>query len=207
MRRSSSNSIGFVFTLAILAYFFLRNGALLRTLYRTPPGVVNALAALAGLLILGGGAALIIRWWGPELRGGKEEVVSERPSDLPPGLAGALVSEAILPRHILATLFDLAERGALRISEQEDGSYLFERAEGTGGDLRDFERFLLDKLFDSDEPVSSNELGEKLKPYTERLAARMRAELAALALIDEKRTGPPASVRMIALVMLFITFV
>jgi hypothetical protein len=207
MRRSSSNSISFIVALAILAYFFLRNGALLRTLYRTPPGVVNALAALVGLAILGGGAALLLRWWGPELRGGKEEVVTERPSDLPPGLAGALVSEAILPRHILATLFDLAERCALRISEQEDGSYQFERAEGFGGDLRDFERFLLDKLFDSDGPVSSNDLGEKLRPHTERLAARMRAELAALALIDEDRTGPPANVRMIALAMLFIVFV
>jgi hypothetical protein len=207
MRRSSSNPIGLIFALALLVYFFLRNGALLHALYRTPPGTVNTLAALVGLAILGGGAALLIRWWGPEFGREKEEAVSERPSDLPPGLAGALVSEGILPRHILATLFDLAERGALRISEQEDGSYLFERAEGVGGDLRDFERYLLDKLFEAGGPVSSNDLGERLKPYTEHLAARMRAELAALALIDEKRTGPPANVRMIALVMLFITFV
>jgi hypothetical protein len=208
MRRSSTNPFGLIIGLAIVVYFFfLRDNNLLRLMYRTPPGVVNGVAVLVSLLILGGGTALIIRWWGPELRREKEEEVTERPSDLPPGLAGVLVSEEILPRHILATLLDLAERGALRIGEQEDGSYLFERVEDFGGDLLNFERFLLDKLFEAGGSVSSNDLGERLKPHTESLAAKMRAELAARALIDETRKGPPASIRTIALVILFVAVV
>jgi hypothetical protein len=207
MRRSSSSPIGFILVLAFAAYFFLRNEAPLRVLYRTPPGVVNAIAALVSLLILGSGAALIIRWWQPELRRAKGEEVTERPSDLPPGLAGALVSEEIHPRHIMATLFDLAERGALRITEQEDGSYLFERVEGFDGDLLNFERYLLEKLFEAGGPVSSNDLGVTLKPHTESLAAKMRAELATLALIDESRKGPPANIRMFALGLLFVAVV
>jgi hypothetical protein len=209
MRRSSTNPFVFIITLAVLVYFFfLRNNNLLHLMYRTPSGVVNAVAVLVGLLILGGGAALIVRWWGPELhRAQDEEEVTERPSDLPPGLAGVLVSEEILPRHITATLLDLAERGALRIAEQEDGSYLFERVEDFGGNLFSFERFLLDKVFEAGGPVGSTDLGERLKPHTESLAAKMRAELAARALIDETRKGPPANIRMISLVILFVAVV
>jgi len=70
---------------------------------------------VAGLL------TLLLLWY---LRGRDTPVppiayLSEPPSDLPPGLAGLLVDMYMKPRHLLATLVDLAHRGILVIEERE----------------------------------------------------------------------------------------
>jgi hypothetical protein len=74
------------------------------------------------------------------------------PVDLPPALAGWLFNQTISWQHGLATLFDLAERGLIRIEEATEKKWyqstqfdvtLLERP----GNLRPHENALLDLLF------------------------------------------------------------
>lgn len=83
------------------------------------------------------------------------EYVSEPPSDLPAGIVGTLIDENVDMKDIVASILDLARRGALRIEEQKRAGFL---GIGSGSDFvfhlvdrskatRRFERTLLDKLF------------------------------------------------------------
>lgn len=83
--------------------------------------------------------------------------VSEPPSDLSPGLVGALIDEKVDTKEVLATIVDLARRGYL---DMADG-----RASGGSGkagtaftrlkpfdDLQGFEKLVAESLFDSSHP-------------------------------------------------------
>lgn len=116
-------------------------------------------AILAGsiLLLVGGLSALLVLWY---LRrdpgvGPMPPSLSEPPSDLPPGLAGALVHRGAGPNEILATLLDLARRGFLRIEEVGGGparpgrrDVRFRRRIGVGGPREGHERALLAVISD-----------------------------------------------------------
>ena len=72
--------------------------------------------SLAGLLIIGG-PVLLYLWW---YRKGRDPAVGlvadylpEPPSDLPAGMVGTLIDESADMQDILATVLDLARRGAL----------------------------------------------------------------------------------------------
>jgi len=84
------------------------------------------------------------------------EYVSEPPSDLPAGVVGTLVDEKVDMKDIVASILDLARRGALHIEEQRQTGFL---GIGSGSDFvfhlvdrskatRPFELTLLDKMFE-----------------------------------------------------------
>lgn len=83
--------------------------------------------------------------------------VSEPPSDLPPGLVGALIDEKVDTKEVIATIVDLARRGYLEITDTKKESIfskqvtIFTRLKPLD-DLRSFEKKVAESLFDSDHP-------------------------------------------------------
>ncbi len=83
--------------------------------------------------------------------------VSEPPSALPPGLAGALIDEKVDTKEIIATIVDLARRGYLEITDTEKKGMLgkattiFTRTKGFD-DLAGYEAKVAKSLFDSKHP-------------------------------------------------------
>ncbi len=79
-----------------------------------------------------------------------------RPPDprVPPALAGVLLDRRVLRRHLLATLWDLAQRGYLRLEHREASSpataYRWRRLRRGRGPLRFYEKRVLEVLFPND---------------------------------------------------------
>lgn len=87
--------------------------------------------------------------------------------NLPPAVAGVLVYQNINSKFILATIIDLAVRGYLKITEKEKGfsifkyrEYIFEKRLD-GDNLKNFEKKILDSVFESADIVSSGDLRNK----------------------------------------------
>jgi hypothetical protein len=113
------------------------------------------------------------------------------PMDLPPALAGWLFNQTISWQHGLATLFDLAERGLIRIEETAEKKWyqtnqfaitLLDRP----GDLRPHENALLDLLFTdksgaSYDTITMSDMGKLItssrwKKFTESLEGEAEAQ-------------------------------
>ena len=121
--------------------------------------VAGTLFLGAGLLLLIGGSLLLVGIWyargrDPEV-GLVADVVPEPPDDLRPGAAGTLLDEETHPRDVIATIFDLARRGVIRMDEKEtEGFFGFgKRTTHTLTllnhelDLTGYEQVLLDAIF------------------------------------------------------------
>ncbi|HVL24054.1 MAG TPA: DUF2207 domain-containing protein [Thermomicrobiales bacterium] len=90
----------------------------------------SVLLIAAGVLAaVGGGLCLLYAWYTrirepaarPEM-----DIITAPPADLPAGLVGALVDEAVQPRDVAAIVMDLDRRGVIRIVEntgQENGRF------------------------------------------------------------------------------------
>jgi hypothetical protein len=95
----------------------------------------------------------------------------EPPPGLIPAEAGALVDEKAEPREVLATIVDLAVRGYLHIEQITTAfgktDFMFKRLRPIGGDpdLKDFELFVLAKLFSSDWTLNMRLLSEVRRDY------------------------------------------
>jgi uncharacterized protein (TIGR04222 family) len=83
--------------------------------------------------------------------------VSEPPSDLSPGLAGALIDEKVDTKEVIATIVDLARRGYIEITDtaKEGAAHkavtIFTRRKPLD-DLQGFEKKVADSLFDNNHP-------------------------------------------------------
>lgn len=81
-----------------------------------------ALAALSGLLLVGGGVGVLFVWysWGRDRPGQSlPNYLSAPPSDLPPGLVAYLLEETPTVKGVLASLLHLATLGLLRVDFNE----------------------------------------------------------------------------------------
>jgi len=96
--------------------------------------------------------------------------VSEPPSDLPPGVAGALIDESVDIREVTATIVDLARRGYFDMIEDKVGGLagIFGASVTTFRklkpfeDLQGFERKVADSLFAGHgDTVTSKDLKDK----------------------------------------------
>jgi uncharacterized membrane protein YgcG len=82
----------------------------------------------------------------------------EPPSNLLPGMAGTIIDETADTEDVLATIVDLARRGYLRMEElgdEDDSGYsaddfLYTKLRDPDESLRDYERLLLEKLFNGE---------------------------------------------------------
>ncbi len=99
---------------------------------------------LVGFLVL----LLIWYFFGRDKGGMSVTYLAEPPSDLPPALAGQLLDVFIKPRHTLATILDLANRGVLTIEElpkrkHQSGDVRYRLVAGFPKRLAKFERLTL----------------------------------------------------------------
>lgn len=91
------------------------------------PVVGVIFGALGLLVLLGGPLGVYLLWYqrGRDLPVGVvPEYISEPPGDLPAPVAGTLIDEKADLPDIIATITDLAHRGALRMEEQQKEGFL-----------------------------------------------------------------------------------
>ncbi|MCE5252916.1 MAG: DUF2207 domain-containing protein [Actinomycetia bacterium] len=111
--------------------------------------------------------------------------VSEPPSDLSPGLAGALIDEKVDTKEVIATIIDLARRGYLEITDTDKNGparktlTIFTRRKPLD-DLQGFERKVAEALFDAKHPdqVTTDELKNHFYTHIEPIVSRVYAEVA-----------------------------
>ncbi|PJF28463.1 MAG: hypothetical protein CUN53_00215 [Phototrophicales bacterium] len=153
--------------------------------------LVNVGTCLLSMLIgLGVPLAVYARWRthgrDPEV-GPVPQYLAELPSNLPPGVVGALVDETADMRDILATLIDLARRGYLVIEEEktesilgtiQNSEFVFKRTDKEMDGLREYERILLRGVFSGKSLEKKlSDLRNKFYTVVPRIQAALYKEL------------------------------
>jgi uncharacterized membrane protein len=151
--------------------------------------IINIVMLLFGALILIGGLAGLYLFWYSRGRDKPVKLVSdyltEPPSTVSPGVAGALVDEEADMQDILATLLDLGDKGALRIEEKKNegilgiGSgvehtfILLDRSKAT----KVFELTLIDGIFGKGDRKKLTDLRDKFYTFVPKLKNQLYDEL------------------------------
>jgi uncharacterized protein (TIGR04222 family) len=150
--------------------------------------MANVAAGGMGILLLIGGTFGVYFLW--VLRGRDPKVgsvpslLTEPPSDLPPGLAGTLLDERADLQDIIATLIDLARRGALEIEEREvtifgittSRKFVYHRKPDFSEPLRPYEQSLLKAVFGSKQEVELDDLRERFYASIPRIQRELYEE-------------------------------
>lgn len=110
--------------------------------------------------------------------------VSEPPSALPPGLAGALIDEKVDTKEVIATIIDLARRGYLEITDTEKRGItrktvtIFTRTRALD-DLKGFEARVARALFDNKHPdqVTSDQLKNHFYTHVQPIISQVYEEV------------------------------
>ena len=154
-------------------------------------------ALLLFLLVAGSIGGGFLLWY---LRGRDPKVahvpgiISQPPSNLPPGMVGTLIDEVADMDDILATLLDLAQRGFLRIEIQRQKKLLFKTVEKVDfvaqaswpEPLLPYERRLLEAIFGfaafSGERRSLDSLKKHFYPHLSRIYADLYKSVVAAGL-------------------------
>jgi hypothetical protein len=121
---------------------------------RLRPLIDVGLLLLSALVLVGGVLWGVTRWY----RRGRDlpvklpiDYMAEPPSDLPPGLVGALLDESADVRDVIATVVDQGRKGNLTIAETQRGGLLsspdFEYTLTGGGVDYRYEQMVLNALF------------------------------------------------------------
>lgn len=118
--------------------------------------------------------------------------VSEPPSDLPPGLVGALIDEKVDTKEVIATIVDLARRGYLDITDtKKDGLFskpftIFTRLKPLD-DLRGYEAKVANALFDGAHPdqVTTKDLKNHFYSHVEPICTQIYQQTTAAGLFSE----------------------
>jgi uncharacterized membrane protein YgcG len=139
---------------------------------------------LSLLLLVLGPLAVLILWYvrgrDPQLSIVVPDYISEPPDDLPPAVVGTLVDEKADMQDIVSTLIDLAQRGYLTMTEEDD-DHLYKRTEKRSKGLRPFEKQFLKDIFGKKEEKSLNSLRYKFADNLPGLRTMVYQEL-----VDEK---------------------
>ncbi len=145
--------------------------------------------ALGVMALIGGPLGVYLLWYkrGRDLPVGvAPEYISEPPGDLPAGVVGTLVDEKAELKDIIASITDLARRGALRLEEQQhegflgigSGSeYTFHLADETKA-TRPYEQTLLKGIFRGQSERRMADLRQKFYTYIPELQQALYAEVA-----------------------------
>ncbi len=110
--------------------------------------------------------------------------VSEPPTNLSPGLVGALIDEKVDTKEVIATIVDLARRGYLEITDVKDPDSharpdtVFTRTKPLD-DLKGFERSVADSLFDSGHPnqVTTKDLRDHFYTHVQPIVGQVYDEV------------------------------
>ncbi|MGH7302622.1 MAG: DUF2207 domain-containing protein [Candidatus Rokuibacteriota bacterium] len=155
--------------------------------------------ALPALALVWGGAV----WWAFGRDPGSKRSVKpeyEPPATLIPAEAGTLLDERAHPRDVIATMVDLAVRGYLSIEPITTvfgaQDFMFKKLKPVGGDpeLKDFELFVLAKVFGADWAINMRLLSEVRRDY-ENVFPPIRDRLYRLMVQDGLFPASPGHVR------------
>ncbi len=155
--------------------------------------------ALPALALVWGGAV----WWAFGRDPGAKRSVKpeyEPPANLIPAEAGTLLDERAHPRDVIATVVDLAVRGYLSIEPITTAfgaqDFMFKKLKPVGGDpeLKDFELFVLAKVFGGDWAINMRLLSEVRRDY-ENVFPPIRDRLYRLMVQDGLFPASPGHVR------------
>jgi hypothetical protein len=143
--------------------------------------------------------------------------VYEPPSELPPGMAGAINANGAEPSwtHALATLFDLADRGVLKIDEiaekkwYKSQEFVIKQVEEPA-ELRPHERGLLALLFETKdgrvEQVKLSELSGRVSSRQwKKYADSLKAEIKAAGFISQRRKMARERLKGVGILLIFIS--
>jgi hypothetical protein len=118
--------------------------------------------------------------------------VSEPPSDLSPGLAGALIDEKVDSKEVIATIVDLARRGYMEITDTaKEGALgkavtIFSRRKPLD-DLQGYEKKVAESLFDGKHPdqVTTAELKNHFYTHIEPIVNQVYTDVTSRKLFDK----------------------
>lgn len=159
-------------------------------------GIASGAAVLLGTL-----AFMLALWWwkGRDVGSRKERVVRyDPPEGLSPAVVGVLVRQVPETVDITATIVDLARRGYLTIFEEEKRKIIrrrvfgFQRLDRDHTGLLAYEKSLLNKLFESQERVTEEDLEYKFHAHLRPLKDAIMKEAMARKLF----AGNPLEVRV-----------
>lgn len=151
--------------------------------------VVSVIFGALGLMLLFGGPLAVYVLWYTRGRdrpvGLVAEYITEPPSDLPAGVVGTLVDEKVDVKDIIASIVDLARRGALRIEEEKKegflgiGSgrdYVF-HLEDPGKATRPYEKTLIKRIFGKHQTRRLSDLRQKFYTAIPELRQQLYQEV------------------------------
>jgi uncharacterized membrane protein YgcG len=135
--------------------------------------VLSVIFGALGLMLLFAGPLAVYVLWYTRGRdrpvGLVAEYITEPPSDLPAGIVGTLVDEKADVKDIIASIVDLARRGALRMEEEKkegflgigSGSDFIFYLEDPGKATRPYEKTLIKRVFGKRETRRLSDLRQK----------------------------------------------
>ena len=151
--------------------------------------VISVIFGALGLMVLFGGPLAVYLLWYTRGRdrpvGLVAEYITEPPSDLPAGLVGTLVDEKADVKDIIASIVDLARRGALRMEEEKTEGFL---GIGSGRDFifhledpskatRPYEKTLITRIFGKREERRLSDLRQKFYTAIPELRQQLYQEV------------------------------
>ncbi len=142
--------------------------------------------------------------------------VTSPPDDLPPAVAGALLTATPNWNNALATLFDLARRGVLSISQSSEPKKWYKvrtefliELQTQPSDLRPHELGLLSLLFETKQGMrSSTSVSNISRSYTsryKRFNEPLKQEMTAMGLFDTERQQIRRRFLVISLLLLILS--
>ncbi|MFN8484666.1 MAG: DUF2207 domain-containing protein [Anaerolineae bacterium] len=173
---------------------------------------------LSGATLLLGALGLLALWrqLPPLPRVPAEEARYTPPDNLPPALAASIVRGGYAPGTPLATLFDLAERGVLRLEELPKGHGIFDRAdfalvrEESDAPLAPFEAAVIEAAYaKANNPVRvlSHDLGKGLQSGQSAIKKAVEESLTQLGLLDPTRQKVARWMMLVGVVLLVLIVV
>ncbi len=143
---------------------------------------ISLFVLVASLLIaVGGPLGALMLWYlfgrDPEV-GPTPDYLTEPPDETPPAVVGTLVDETAHIHDIMSTLVDLARRGYLTMTETGQGKdYEFQRTDKPLGDLRPFERKMIEGIFSGREKRDLEDLRYKFASRLTQIRKDLYKEL------------------------------
>ncbi|MBS1252317.1 MAG: hypothetical protein MAG451_01356 [Anaerolineales bacterium] len=151
--------------------------------------IINLLLGFIGIFIAVVGIVGLFLLWYTRGRDAPVPLVAEylpeRPSELPPGVAGTLLDETADMQDIIATIVDLARRGVITMREIEEKGFLgigarhdfvFEKQDHEAS-LRPYEKTLLQEFFGGRQSRKLSSLKEKFYKVIPDLREQLYAEV------------------------------
>ncbi len=144
------------------------------------------------LLLVGGPLTVLLLWYlrgrDPELTVVVPDYISEPPDNLPPAIVGTLVDEKADMQDIVSTLIDLAQRGYLTMTEEDDDHVYKKTDKGSGG-LRPFEKQFIKDIFGRSDEKSLSSLRYKFASKLPKLRTMVYQELVDEGLVPNSPHG------------------